>query len=370
MAIRICHVTSVHPAKDIRIFHKECKSLAKAYDVYLVAPNIKDEFSDGVHLVGVNLPKGRLKRLFCLGRVYKKAKEIDADLYHFHDPELMRLGLKIKKLGKKVIFDSHEDIPQQILTKEYLPSWAKTPISRLYSKVEIKALSKYNALISVTPFIVERLSKINPRTVMVTNYPDVNDIIDNKTVEDFKERDCVCFAGGVSKRYMHENVIASLEFTKARYLVVGPAYPSYLEMLKHQKMWEKVDYKGFVEHDEVSELFKRAFAGIVLLDYSPNVGYHKGTLGVLKMFEYMIAGLPVIATDLELWKEIIEGNGCGICINPHDIHSIADAINFYHNNPEIAQQHGERGRRAVIEKYNWSTQERVLFDLYKECLRN
>lgn len=167
----ICHVTSVHPSTDVRIFWKECLSLAKLYDVSLIAPNTGNRIEHGINIYGVELPMRRLKRQRCLGKVFDKMIEIDADVYHFHDPELMRLGVKIKQCGKKVIFDSHEDVPMQILCKEYIPPYAKKPISLAYSWYEKTLLKKYDALISVTPSIVERLEKINPNTYMVTNYP-------------------------------------------------------------------------------------------------------------------------------------------------------------------------------------------------------
>lgn len=167
----ICHVTSVHPATDVRIFWKECLSLSKQYDVSLIAPNTENRDEQGIHIYGVELPTGRFSRQRCLNRVLDKMIEVDADVYHFHDPELMRLGLKAKNCGKKVIFDSHEDVPMQILCKEYLPKITKKPISMAYSWYERNLLKQYNALISVTPSIVERLEKINPNTYMVTNYP-------------------------------------------------------------------------------------------------------------------------------------------------------------------------------------------------------
>lgn len=167
---------------------------------------------------------------------------------------------------------------------------------------------------------------------------------------------------------MHEYIIESLRFINARYLLAGPAYPSYLEKLKTMEMWSKVDYLGEVKHEKVGEIYHKSNVGVVLLDYSPNVGYHRGTLGVLKMFEYMMAGIPVVATDFDLWKEIIEGNDCGRCVDPHNVEAIADAVNFYLNNPDKAREAGERGRKAVKEKYNWDTQEAVLLELYKQLM--
>lgn len=168
---KICHVTSVHPSTDVRIFWKECISLSKRYEVCLIAPNTTERDEHGIHIYNVDLPKGRLNRQWHLGKVYDKMIEINADVYHFHDPELMRLGAIIKRYGKKVIFDSHEDVPMQILCKEYIPDFAKMSISKLYSFYENKLLRKFDALISVTPTIIERLRLINANTFMVTNYP-------------------------------------------------------------------------------------------------------------------------------------------------------------------------------------------------------
>ena len=136
MPARVCHITSVHPANDVRILYKECHSLAQHYDTYLLAPNVNDSLSEGVHIVGVPLSTHRLQRQLQLGRVMRKALEVDADIYHLHDPELMSVGLRIRRQGKRVIFDSHEDVPMQLLTKEYLPRWSRKPLSSLYAQWE------------------------------------------------------------------------------------------------------------------------------------------------------------------------------------------------------------------------------------------
>ncbi len=90
----VCHLTSVHPVEDVRIFHKECVSLAKhGFDVTLVAcgePAYKQN-KNGVNVVSLDVPvKNRFERMTKRTRaVYKKALEVDADIYHFHDPELL-----------------------------------------------------------------------------------------------------------------------------------------------------------------------------------------------------------------------------------------------------------------------------------------
>ncbi len=365
MPKKICHVTSLHSPDDTRIFHKECCSLANYYDVTLIAPNVTNYRKYGINVVGVELPKNRFSRLTHLNAVLKKALEIDADIYHFHDPELMNIGLKIKKYGKKVIFDSHEDVPAQILGKQYIPKLLRKSLSYIYSYYEKKHLSQYDALVTVTPHIVERLSKINSNTEMITNFPVVKNKITDRNTISFQDRQYVSFIGAVSPHYRHEHIICALENCSVKYLLAGPAESSYLEKLKSCKGWDKVEYRGVIPAEDVYSLLDQSFAGLVIPEYRPNAGYKRGTIGVLKLFEYMLAGIPVIATDFDLWKEIIEGNECGICVNPFSDQEISDAINFYLLNPETAKKHGENGRRAVLEHYCWATQESKLLELYR-----
>ena len=359
---RICHVTSVHSPLDARIFYKECRSLANKYEVYLVAPNIDDIIIDGVHICGVRLSKNRKKRFINLGRVFKKMIEIDAELYHFHDPELMRIASRIKRRGKIVIFDSHEDVPAQILDKPWIPKIFRRPLSWLYSLYEKRHFKYYDGLISVTPIIVERLKKINKNTVQITNFPILDTNEDNR-----KWRREICFIGSIRPHYMLDRIISILDKLDAKLVLAGSS-TSFLDMLKQQKNWSLVDYKGFVNHEDCMRLIQNCMIGICLGYYRPNAGFKKGTLGVLKLFEYMMAGIPVVANDYEIWKEIIDKNKCGICVNPNDDEAIYNAIKYLLDHPNIAQEMGNNGRKAIINHYNWDSQEKKLFDLYSSLL--
>jgi glycosyltransferase involved in cell wall biosynthesis len=363
--IRICHVTSVHPYKDGRIFRKECQSLAKKYDVSLIAPNVESKEEEGIHIYGVELPKERFKRMRNLDIVFRKMIEVDAEVYHFHDPELIPLGYKAKKIGKKAIFDSHEDVPLQISEKGWIPKPFRKLTSSVYRKYEEGKLHHYDALVSVTPSIVDRLKGCNPNTYQITNYPILKEFKDNRT---WQNR--ICFTGGISAQWMHHNVIESIENIDVKYVVAGIVEGDYLMVLKSQPAWSKVDYKGVVTPIEVSEIQQSSFAGIALNDYVANVGFKLGSLGNTKLFEYMMSGIPVIATDFILWKEIIEKYECGICVNPQDVDAIRDAIMYLKNNPEEAKKMGDNGRKAVQEQYNWTSQESILFGMYDKVLNS
>ena len=364
--IKICHVTSMHSPDDARIFHKECCSLAKHYDVSLIAPNIDDYVMRDVKVYGVSLPLSRKSRLFKLSPVFAKAMSINADIYHFHDPELLATGLKIKKKGKHVIFDSHEDVPNQILTKEWIPRIFRKPLSKVYEIYEKNYLKHYDAIVSVTPILTERLKRINPNTYQVTNFPECQEVTDNR-----KWGRKICFTGGISEKYMHHNILKAIEDIDVEYVLAGPCNPAvYGEGLRKMKSWAKVDFRGVVKREECVGIMQESTIGMAVLDYLPNVGYKKGTLGVLKIFEYMQAGIPIIATDFDLWKEIIEENGCGICVNPHDVDDIKNAIIYLLSNPIIAKEMGNRGRDLVKSQYTWNSQKVVLYKMYENIIRN
>ena len=362
--MKVCHVTSVHDTFDDRIFSKECLSLTDEYDVYLIASNAISQQNGSVHIVGVPMPEKRLKRVLYLHRIFDAMLVVDADIYHFHDPELMRLGIKIKRHGKKIIFDSHEDVPMQILQKVWIPTFLRKLLSKVYACIERGSLSKYDALISVTPTIVERLKEFNANTYQITNYPYFEERSDNR-----QWGHSICFAGGISPRYLQEVVLKSIEDTNIEYRLAGPFEEGYEEVLKSQKGWKNVSYYGKIPHDEVYGFIQKSSVGIAILDYIPNVGYKRGSLGVIKFFEYLSAGIPVVATNFDVWKEIIDKYQCGIYVNPHDTKAILEAIEFLLSHPEDSKAMGDRGLEAVRSEYNWNSQAVILHHIYHIILQ-
>lgn len=363
---KVCHITSAHSRYDVRIFHKECKSLAKhGYDVtLLVNDNKSDEEKDGVKVVSTKFnPKNRLER-FTKSRklLMKKALDVDADIYHLHDPDLLPLGNKLIRIGKKVIFDSHEDVPTQIRDKDWIPKFIRNLVASIYEVYEKNSAKKYCAIISVTPHIVERFKFINPNTVMVTNYP----IVDKNETISRNPTNVICFAGGISEQWNHDIVLKAIDgIEDIKYVLAGKSSSEYLCRLKSIPGWNKAEYKGVIPHVEVKNIYSISIAGMALNYSTQAKGI--GTLGNTKLFEFMEAKLPVICSNYLLWKEIIDKYKCGIYVNPNNVEEVRNAIAYIMNNPEAAQKMGENGRRAVIEKYNWDTQEKVLLDLYRKC---
>lgn len=365
--MRICHVTSLHPVNDGRIFDKECKSLSKKYEVYLVAPNTETRIDNGIHIIGVSLPavNQRIQRWIKLKRILKPLYDIDADVYHFHDPELIRIGLRLKKRGKKIIFDSHEDVPMLILSKQYIP--CRRFVSKIYALYEKHILKQYTALVSVTVHIVDRLKKVNPNTYQITNYPKYEE----RTSAPWDRGRNICFAGLLVKNWMLENIIEVLPQVNANMYLAGRyATEDYLNEMKALPGWKNVSFMGTLPHSKVIDLYNKSTLGLAIESYdNPNAGYKTGSLGCTKIPDYMASGIPVIVSDSLVWGGIVRKYDCGVVVeDPNNKEEIARAINSILDDTNRAKEMGENALKAAKEEFNWDSQEKVLLEMYHNIL--
>ena len=366
---KVVHLTSVHPRYDTRIFNKMCRSLSRnGYQVALIVADGKgDEFKDGIQIYDVGAAEGgRLSRMTrTVERVVAKAKKLDADVYHLHDPELMPAGGRLKALGKAVIFDAHEDLPKQLIGKNYLHPLVRRILSVFFTYVERFLCPKFDAIVTATPTIRDKFSKINKRSIDINNYPIVGELCDLQEAADWtKKLPEVCYVGAIADIRGGREIIKSLEQLDGVKLNFAGSFSGakFESEVKKFRGWQQVTDYGFLGRENVRQIMQRSIAGIVTfhnlpnhLDAQPN-----------KMFEYMSAGLPVIASNFPLWRDIVEGNQCGICVDPLDVSAIAAAIRKLFDEPELAKQMGECGKKAITNKYNWQSEERKLLNLYSE----
>lgn len=359
--IKVCILSSVHPTFDIRIFHKEAKSLKKAgYDVTLIVQHDKDEIVDDIRIVPLPKPRRRVVRMTKTSyQVYRKALEIDADIYHFHDPELIPVGLLLKRYGKRVIYDVHEDAPRQNMSKAYIPLAFRRPISIAIEILEGLSAKHFDGVITATPFINNRFAELGVYAINVNNYPIVSELYDD--VKQWEEREkIVCYVGVISRIRGAFEMVDAIGKTDCELLLAGKIYADVEMKLKQLHGWKRVKALGLIGREEIKIAMARCVAGMVIFHPAPNHIDSQPN----KMFEYMSAGIPVIASNFQLWKEIIEGNECGFCVNPFNTSEIADAITYIIDHPAEARAMGRRGQKAVEEKYNWSIEEKKLLALY------
>ena len=366
--IKVVHLTSVHSRYDTRIFLKMCNSLANAgYEVSLiVADNKGDEIKNKISIIDVGKSAGgRFLRITkTVKRIYEKAKELDGDIYHLHDPELIATGLKLKKLKKKIIFDAHEDLSKQILSKDYLNYFSRITLSKLYEFYEKWSMPKFHTVISATPYIRKKLLNLNPDTVNINNFPLLDEFRNSSNFNKLEKE--IVYIGGLSKMRGIEELIASLSFMKKVKLnLVGKFNNNqFMNKIKSHKNWNQVNYYGFLDRHAIKKVLDKSSIGIVTLH--PKINYLDSL--PVKMFEYMSAGLPIVASNFPLWKNIVEDNNCGICVNPHNIKAISEAINYLLDNPNDAEKMGKNGINIVKKKYNWQSEERKLLEKYISIL--
>lgn len=366
--IKVVQMTSMHGPLDARIFHKHSKSLAGAgYDVVVVAPKLSlvhddDEPKSGVTIRTVPRAGTRVERLRkTIWDVYHVALAENADIYHFHDPELIPIGLLLKLHGKRVIYDVHENLPLQILTKPWIAPAYRRAIGASAGRVERMGASWFDGIVAATQEIAERFPA--GKTITVQNFPDFTP---QRRVPYCNREPVAVYIGAISRiRGIHEMMEAIRKVPAelgARLAIAGPFDCIALERAVQNVSLPNIQVLGFQTQVAVTELLAKARIGLVLLHPTPS---YLNALP-MKLFEYMRAGIPAIVSDFPLWRKIVEHTGCGVLVDPLDTAAIANAISRLLKNPSEAEEMGKRGYEACARSFNWGTEKSKLLRLYAE----
>lgn len=368
----VCHISSAHSRYDVRIFEKECVSLAKAgFNVYLVInDDAPDEIIEGVHICSTGKTfKKRMDRMRKGTReVYELAKKIDADIYHFHDPELLQYGLKLKRQNKRVIFDSHERYAKQILAKAYIPKFMRKVVSSAYHSYETKVCKKIDA--TIIPSTRDDFTSFAGRSkqcVIVGNFPILQKDRNVDVRRNLKQRIMVQPGSLTENRGITEMVKAG-HLTQSKVILAGDISDEYKDYLFSLKEASCIEYRGQLRQTEVYDLIREGGIGISVLH---DVGQYSAiSAPPTKVLEYASFGIPIIGSKTaKALCEFIETYRCGLAINPLDMDEYIAAINYLYENPDEAIEMGKRGKKAVEEKYNWESDAGKLISLYKDILK-
>lgn len=365
---RVVHMTTVHHPYDPRIYHKECLSLHNAgHDVTLIAQADTETAQDKpIKHIPVKTYTSRLKRMiFGTIEAYKKAKNQDADVYHFHDPELLPAAWLLKRKDNVVIYDIHEDYVTSIMQKEYMRTSVKKVIASTYKYME-KFFSRKMELCLAEKYYKD----IYPRGKCILNYPTINENFINHSRNDTPLEDALLYTGNVSYvrgALIHAKIPLIDESVSVHF--VGKC-PSDLAEEMYEVAGDKQDnleiegIDRFIEKEDIEARYlgRNWLAGVAL--FPPTEHYMNKEL--TKFFEYMNAGLPIICSNFPVWKEFMETYECGIAVDPYDESEIQQAIAYLRNNQDVAKRMGENGRKAVMEELNWRTEENKLVTWYEQ----
>jgi len=366
VAAKVCILTSIHPPFDGRIFHKEAKTLVKAgYDVVLIAQHNKEEVVGGVRIVPLPKPKNRFERMTgVVWRLFRLALKEKADVYHFHDPELIPVGLVLRLFGKKVIYDVHEDVPKQILTKDWIRSYiVRKIISFIFKGFENLSCSFFNAIIAATPDIAKKFP--SQKTMTLRNFSILELIDKTKPININKQKPIIIYAGGLTKIRGIKQIIQAMEFIgeKVELWFLGKwESEEFKKECESLKGWRYTKYLGYAPYGKHYSFIKVANIGVI--NFLPLPNQQKAMPN--KPFEYMACSLPMIMSNFPYWQKIF--GECALFANPYDPKDIAEKIFYLLDNLDKAKKLGNNGRRLVEEKYSWEAEQRRLLDIYERVL--
>ncbi len=362
----VCHVSTVHRMFDDRIFYKQCVSLAKeGYDVHLVINHDKDEVVGGVAVHALGQASNRFSRMIIKPwRALRKVRKTKAEIVHFHDPELIPLGIWLRITGKNVIYDAHEHVPHQITSKDYIgPKAVRWVVAGAVRFLEWISGHLFNKVISVIPEIVERFPK--PKQVLIRNVPILKFTeVDPKPKP---EVPMLIYVGGISRIRGIKETIQSLEKIDIplEFRLIGAwEGDEYEAECRALPGWSKVDYLGFMTLEEVFSHLQAADIGICLL--APESNYMKSL--PVKAFEYMACQLPLIMSNFDFWKQ--HYTGCALFTDPMDVNAIANSIKELLSDPVKAKAMGQKGKHLAWENYSWEEESKVLTEVYREILKS
>lgn len=369
--IKVCHITTVHLSRyDVRIFEKECTSLSKAgYDVtLLVNDELPDEVKNNVKIISIGIrSRNRLDRIMRVSKTaYMKALNVEADIYHLHDPELLRIGVKLKKKGKKVIFDSHEFTAVQIKYKPYIPGIIRGIISGLYRKYENKCLNKIDGMVQPCTYKgTDFFSSVNIPKIIIGNYPDVDYF--KKKRREHADTNKVCYIGGLTEIRGLFHMMKACFLANKKLVLIGRINKELRARMEQMPEFECVEYLGFLPHDSALEEAARCAAGLSLLE--PAAQYVNIDNLPTKVYEYMIMGMPVIMSDFPYYGKVLEKYKFGLSVNPYDHRAVAEAILSITDDEAAAVKMGNEGRRAIYEEMNWENDSKRLIKFYEKLVQ-
>lgn len=364
--MKIAHITSVHPQNDNRIFYKECSTLARnGYEVYLVVAGGESKVIDNINIIGFEKAQGgRLKRMIKSSflDMLRVCKKVDADIYHFHDPELMFVGLYLKTIGKKVIYDIHENNPASILSKPYIKSnVAKKLLSKSFDIFEKFAVKFFDGIVTARPDISKRFNHKN--LITLRNFPILPDFSKLKEVEIEKSKPSIIFVGGLHpQRGINELLDAFESLDNYELWLLGPIGDEGLKD-RINKGCKNVKYLGIVEAYEVFNYIDKSDIGIITFLEEPN---HINTLAT-KPFEYMACGKPMIMSDFPYWEETFKKSS--LYVNPSNREEIARSIKTLLNDKELMDKMGSLNKKLAYEEFNWKRESKKLLDMYRNLER-
>jgi len=366
--MKVCHLSSVHQRNDTRIFFKECMTLQKnGYDTFwIVADGLGDEVKNGVSIIDVGSSTNRFSRIFSSTiKVFSRARKLNADIYHFHDPELAPICLLFRLMSKPVIFDVHENVAEQIKDKQWLsPTFARF-LSFLFMLLNKVFTRFYNIIIAEYSYAtLYENKKSKNKFEVILNFPEVQFLEKFKNIK--RKGHEFFYIGVVSNDRGLEVILDALNILDSKNFdfkmhFVGRLFDE-VDWVKYASIKDKVIFYGRKSLDEGYAISSQCIAGLAVLK---PIGNYVGSYPT-KVFEYMAIGLPTITSNFALYKQIVEENKVGWCVDPYSPEDLAEImISILESN---SLEEVSNFALSASEKYSWQTESVKLLNMYESIL--
>ncbi|MBC2176423.1 glycosyltransferase family 4 protein [Listeria booriae] len=370
---KIMMFSSVHVWNDTRIFYKEAMTLADAgfeVDFYAIDNGMEVVEHPGLRVHLLPASTSRLARPLRWRKLYKIAKASDAMYYHIHDPELLLLLPKLRKKKPDAIltYDMHENFPADIETKTWIPALLRKPLKKWILRMEKHTMASCDHIIFAEESYLASYEHIDCKKTTIYNYPTYMEAIPKTASE---SPFTLIYVGSITEDRgifeMLELIRRLQEKRPTAYCLklLGPMTNSLeievQEFITKHKLEAVVQVYGRVPYPEIWQAYAASDLGLCLLHPIPNYLQSMAT----KLYEYMAASLPILASDFPDWQNFIEKHQSGAVSSPFDTEKLISEVEKRAANPHLYAQEGERGRLAYEQEYHWGIEaQKMLSHVY------
>ena len=374
--IRICMLTSDHSAFDGRIFHKEAVSLRRRYaQVWVMAPGEGGAVvKQGVEVLPLRRPKGALGVLRMLLEMTRRGSRLQADVYHCHELESLWVAGRIAaRGGAKLVYDAHEFYADRFA--ERLPVWMRPPARFALNVGERVLCRNADHVVTVSEELAAKFGGWGHRVAVVENLAlEVGSPEGSPPIQRGNEETIGIYVGGLYRERGILEIVKAISIARSRgvnvkLLLIGPSFGGFADEVRRRAaglgIERFVELVGRVPFDEVFGYLRQADFGLVT-DYPEPRNLNSVCV---KLFEYMQAGLPVVANDLPAMARIIREAQCGLLTSSVRPNDIAEAIVRLLSDDGSMRKMGQNGRGAFLDKYQWKLAEERLLGTYDQLGR-
>lgn len=372
---KIAILSSVHLALDNRVFYRQARTLQRAgYDVTLIAVHDRDEMKDGVQIIALPAVR-RWQRPLVWQRLLRYALRTEAEVFHFHDPELLLVAPLLKLFTRRpTIYDIHEAYGDFVEVKDYLPSFLRRPLADLVRRLEPHLAGMQDGLIFADDEIAAAFADLDRPKATLFNFPGRSLLEKAAPVSGNVEKRgaVVLYLGGMERNRGSALMLEAFQqalrrLPGARLLVVGHFTPPELEQevradAAARGIEHAVTITGRVPFEQIGHYLQQARVGWVT--WQPFLKNEKNI--PTKLFEYMAHALPIVSSDLRSTRQFVQHGVNGLLVKADDPVAHADALLRFLEDPFLAAEVGRAGQYLVQTEYNWGVMEPKLLQLYRQ----